>query len=258
MSARRRVHSVVRRTGLILGLAAAEMLARPGSAPAQATIKVSEDVNFRLGILLQGWVNFQELPPSDNYTQEIFLRRARFLFGGQLAKGVTFFVETDAANLGRTTTGVKPLTTFFVQDAFMSFGYTKDQFLDVGFILPTTARNTLASTATILPLDLGTTAFLSSAVTNSNVGRDLGVQARGWLVHDRIEYRVGVFEGHRDTLPTNPLRYNVRVQVQLLDPEAKLFFPPDVYLTNKRVLALAAFGERQQDYDAFTFEAFFS
>ena len=220
------------------------MYTRSFAAPAQATIKVSEDVNFRIGMLLQGWVNFQQLQPSDTYTQEIFLRRSRFLFGGQFAKNVTFFFETDAANLGRTTSGVKPLTTFFVQDAFLSFGYVKDQFLDAGLILPATSRNTIASTATILPLDLGATAFLSSAVTNSNVGRDLGVQAHGWLVHDRVEYRVGIFEGHRDTLPTNPLRYNVRVQVQLLDPEAKLFFPPDVYLTNKRVLALAAFGEK--------------
>jgi hypothetical protein len=147
--------SIVRRTRLILGVAAAGLLAATGSASGQATIKLNEDVNFRLGILLQAWVNFQQLPRSDQYTQEIFLRRSRFLFGGQIARDVTFFIQMDGGSLGRTTNGVKPLTTFFVQDAFMSVGYAKDQFLDAGLILPATSRGTLASTATILPLDYG-------------------------------------------------------------------------------------------------------
>jgi hypothetical protein len=250
--------SIVRRTGLILGVAAAGLLAATGSASGQATIKVNENVNFRLGILLQAWVNFQQLPRSDRYTQEIFLRRSRFLFGGQIARDVTFFIQMDGGSLGRTTNGVKPLTTFFVQDAFMSVGYAKDQFLDAGLILPATSRGTLASTATILPLDYGVTGFLSSEATNSNAARDLGLQARGWLARGRVEYRVGVLEGHRDSLPTNPLRYNARIQVQLLDPEAKVVFPQDVYLTAARALALVAFGEVQQDYNAYTFEAFFS
>ena len=250
--------SIVRRTGLILGVAAAGLLAATRSASGQATIKLNEDVNFQLGILLQAWVNFQQLPRSDRYTQEIFLRRSRFLFGGQIARDVTFFIQMDGGSLGRTTNGVKPLTTFFVQDAFMSVGYAKDQFLDAGLILPATSRGTLASTATILPLDYGVTGFLSSEATNSNAARDLGLQARGWLARGRVEYRVGVLEGHRDSLPTNPLRYNARIQVQLLDPEAKVVFPQDVYLTVARALALAAFGEVQQDYNAYTFEAFFS
>jgi hypothetical protein len=250
--------SLVRRTGLTVGLAAACMLALPCGAAAQATIKVSDDVYFRLGILLQPWVNVQQVPPSDSYTQEIFLRRSRFLFGGQLAKDVTFFFQTDASNLGRTTNGAKPLTTFFVQDAFLSVGFGKDQFLDAGLLLPGTSRHTLASTATLLPLDYAVTPFLSSAATNSDVARDLGLQARGWLAHDRVEYRVDVLEGHRDSVPTNPLRYNVRIQVQLLDPEAKVLFPQDVYLTTRRALAVAAFGEVQQDYHAYTVEAFFS
>jgi hypothetical protein len=241
-----------------LGLVAVGILALPGGAAAQATIRVSDDVYFRLGVLLQAWVNAQQVPPSSSYTQEIFLRRTRFLFGGQLAKDVTFFFQTDASNLGRTTNGAKPLTTFFVQDAFMSVGFAKDQFLDAGLLLPGTSRHTLASTATLLPLDYAVTPFLSSAATNSDVARDLGLQARGWLAHDRVEYRADVLEGHRDSVPTNPLRYNVRIQVQLLDPEAKVVFPQDVYLTTKRALTVAAFGEVQQDYHAYTVEAFFS
>lgn len=247
-----------RSIGVILGLSVAGILAQPGSALAQATIKFSDDVNLRFGVLLQTWANFEQQPPSQAYTQELFLRRTRFLVGGQVAKDVTFFLQTDASNLGHTTNGVKSLTTFFVQDAFITIGYVKDQFLDAGLIIPGTSRNTLASTATLLPLDYGVTPFLSSGPTNSNVARDLGLQTRGWLAHDHVEYRAAVLEGHRDSLPTNPLRYNVRVQVQLLEPEAKVVFPADIYLTTTRALAVAAFGEIQDHYHAYTLEAFFS
>lgn len=173
MPTKHRALSAMSQTGLILRLVGG-LLVWPGSAHAQATIKVSDDVSLGIGVLLQGWANFEQLPPSDSYTQEIFLRRARFLLGGQVAKGVTFFFQIDAANLGRSTKGAKAFGTLAVRDAFMSVEHTKNQFLDAGLILVPTSRTVLLGSATLLPLDYGTTDFLSSGVTNSGSGRDLG------------------------------------------------------------------------------------
>jgi hypothetical protein len=39
---------------------------------------------------------------SEGYAQNLFLRRARLLVGGQVAKNITFFIETDNPNLGRS------------------------------------------------------------------------------------------------------------------------------------------------------------
>ena len=79
----------------------------PAVASAQAIIKVNDNVNFRLGILLQGWAdwNGQSDAAGDTagFQQNLFLRRARFFLGGQVAKDVTFFFMTDNPNLGKST-----------------------------------------------------------------------------------------------------------------------------------------------------------
>ena len=82
----------------------------PAVANAQAIIKVNDVVNFRLGILLQAWAdwNGQSDAAGDTagFQQNLFLRRARFFLGGQVAKDVTFFFMTDNPNLGKSTQAV--------------------------------------------------------------------------------------------------------------------------------------------------------
>jgi hypothetical protein len=48
----------------------------------------------------------------------LFVRRMRLINGGHVAKRVTFFVETDAPNLGRTINGTHISPGVIVQDAF--------------------------------------------------------------------------------------------------------------------------------------------
>ena len=77
-----------------------------GPAPAQAVIKVNDDVNFKFGFLLQGqgdWVQ----NANDTTSQNLYARRIRLLVGGQIAKNVTFFFETDSPNLGKVVAGSK-------------------------------------------------------------------------------------------------------------------------------------------------------
>ena len=78
----------------------------PAVANAQAVIKVNDNVNFRLGILMQAWADWNGQPghgDTAGFQQNLFLRRARFFLGGQVAKDVSFFFMTDNPNLGKST-----------------------------------------------------------------------------------------------------------------------------------------------------------
>src|ERR1022692_2365548 len=97
----------------------------PAVANAQALVKVNDYVNFRLGILLQGQADFQQVANSANNDsaggmQNHLLRRARIILGGQVAKDVFFYFDTENASLGKSTqtltsgtTGGKAPTTGF-------------------------------------------------------------------------------------------------------------------------------------------------
>src|SRR5664279_2500639 len=90
------------------GLIAAFFLLAFGRAEAQAIIKVNDNVNFKLGLLLQTQWDEQQIANSTNtatggWQQNMLLRRARIILSGQVAPNVFFFVETDNPNLGKTT-----------------------------------------------------------------------------------------------------------------------------------------------------------
>src|SRR5947208_10727309 len=122
------------------------------SARAQVVIKVNEDVNFKLGVLGQFQADWLGDPTADDTTQNLFIRRIRLLFGGQVAKNVTFFVDTDSANLGRTVNGVKntPSTTI-IQDAYGEFKASDAFAVDAGLMFVPFSRNSVQSAATLLP-----------------------------------------------------------------------------------------------------------
>ena len=106
-----------------LGIAAAGLavaLAAP-RANAQAVIKVNDDVNFKFGFLLQPQADWSENAANGSTSQNLFVRRVRVLVGGQLAKNVTFFFETDSPNYGKVVGGVKTGSGMLVQDAFVSW-----------------------------------------------------------------------------------------------------------------------------------------
>src|SRR5689334_11433589 len=83
----------------------ASLIAASGLSRAQAVINVNDDVNFKFGVLGQFQADWLRDSATDATAQNLFIRRIRLLFGGQVAKNVTFFVETDAPNLGKTLTG---------------------------------------------------------------------------------------------------------------------------------------------------------
>src|SRR5512140_1086384 len=93
------------------------------SAPAQLQIKVGDEANIKFGVLLQGWADWAQDATNGSYAQNLFLRRVRFIAGGNVTKDVSFFFETDNPNLGKAAAnGAKGLGSgLIVQDAFLDW-----------------------------------------------------------------------------------------------------------------------------------------
>jgi Phosphate-selective porin O and P len=240
-----------------LAFALAWLFGGAAVARAQVQIKVNDDVNFKLGVLGQFQADWLEDPPADATTQNLFIRRIRLLFGGQVAKNVTFFVETDAPNLGKRLASGKNISPgVIVQDAYGEFKVRDAFALDAGLMFVPFSRNSLQSAASLLPIDYGANTFNQSVPTQSSTGRDTGFQAKGYFLEDRLEYRVGVFQGARNPISNNAFRCAGRVQYQLLEPEATGFFYTGTYLGTKKVAEVAAAFDTQSDYHAYDADAF--
>jgi hypothetical protein len=235
----------------------ASFLAGAATGRAQAVIKVNDDVNFRLGVLGQFQADWLEDPDADDTTQNLFIRRLRLLFAGQVAKNVTFFVETDAPNLGKTLPGGKNISPgIILQDAYGEFKVHDAFALDAGLMFVPFSRNFLQSAASLLSIDYGAYTYSLSGPTESSTGRDSGFQARGYLLANRLEYRVGAFQGARDARSHDAFRYAGRVQYELLESEGTGFFYTGTYLGRKKVVALAAAFDTQHDYHAYDADVF--
>jgi len=240
-----------------LALAVAVLVSISASpALAQAEIKVNEDVSVKFGVLGQFWADSVDNPDPAPSTNNLFVRRLRLITSGQVAKNVTFFVETDAPNLGRVLATGKNITpSVIVQDAFATFKAVDAFALDAGLMFVPFSRNALQSAATLLPIDYGANTFSDSVPEQSSTGRDTGFQARGYLAANRLEYRIGAFQGFRDAGADNPFRYAGRAQYNFLDTETGFFYT-GTYLGKKKVLAVGAAFDAQSDYRAYDADVF--
>lgn len=246
---------VVRRVVIVLTFVVALTLIPVGHA--QVLIKVNDNVNFKLGILAQGQAAVVDDTVNGGYTQDLFLRRLRLLFAGQVAPKTTFFVETDSPNLGRTVGGRKnSQPAAYIQDAYIEYKVSDALSVAGGLILIPFSRNSLQSAASLLPVDYGAHSFTANGPTQSNVGRDTGFQARGFLNKGHFEYRAGIFQGNRDTASHNAFRGAGRVQYNFLDAEAPGMFYTGTYLGKKKVFAVGGGVDIQKDYRAFDVDSF--
>ena len=234
----------------------ASMLAVPARAAAQIVVKAGDDVNFKLGLLGQFQADTIDDPGTDAQTSNLFIRRLRLMFGGQVAKNVTFFVETDSPNLGKAQPNGKNIQpAMIVQDAYGEFKVSNAFSVDAGLMFIPFSRNFLQSAASLLPIDYGAYTYTLSGPTQSSTGRDTGFQAKGYALKQRLEYRVGAFQGSRDIASHRAFRYAGRVQYNLLDPEVGFFYT-GTYLGKKRILSIGGAFDHQSDYDAYDVDVF--
>ena len=225
-------------------------------AAAQIIVKAGDDVNFKLGLLGQFQADTIEDPGTDAQTSNLFIRRLRLMFGGQVTKNVTFFVETDSPNLGKVlATGTNIQPPMILQDAFAEFKATNAFSVDAGLMFVPFSRNFLQSAASLLPIDYGAYTYTQSGPTESSTGRDTGFQARGYLLKDHLEYRIGAFQGLRDPASHRAFRYAGRVQYNIFDPEVGFFYP-GTYLGRKKIVAVGGAFDVQNDYHGYAADVF--
>ncbi|HEY2151412.1 MAG TPA: porin [Vicinamibacterales bacterium] len=241
----------------ILSCTALALLVGTLPAAAQIVIKGDDDMNFKLGVLGQFQADTIDNPNDEPNTNNLFVRRLRLMFGGQVHKNVSFFAETDTPNLGKTLPAGKNIQpSMILQDAYVEVRFADALLVDAGLMFVPFSRNALQSAATLLPIDYGAYTFSDSAPEQSATGRDTGFQARGYFAGNHLEYRIGVFQGMRDGGSDNSFRYTGRVQYNALDPESGFFYT-GTYLGKKRILAIGAAFDTQKDFHAYDADVFF-
>ena len=245
--------------------------------PAAGPLKIEgkNGTSIRLGLLLQPQLQAVNSPSAalSGYGYNLYLRRARILVGGTLFDKVEFFVDTDYPNLfldSNSGTAADPnfqksTPGMNVQDAFMTYKAFGDFVkVDAGYMLPPMAHNALQGATTLYSWDYFGYSFTHSAAFGSSgnpVGRDVGVQLRGLVLDNHIEYRVGLFQGLRDNQTAtdvaarNFFRATGRLQINLLDAETGFFYAGS-YLGAKKILSVGGSFDLQDKYKYFAGDVF--
>lgn len=215
------------------------------------------ETSIKFGFLAQVRADAVDTPDGEETAKDLYFRRLRLLLGGKLGKKWTFFIETDSPNLGKGEgDGSKGSSDIFIQDAFFTYSHSNALKLDIGQILIPLSHNSQQSAATLLPVDYAPFSFLNSGPTDSRVGRDYGLQFRGFLANDHFEYRAGIFQGNRGEDSTNGFRYVGRAVFYVFEAD-KGFYYAGTALGKKRILALGAGYETQEEYQAYSADVFY-
>jgi hypothetical protein len=221
------------------------------------------DSSVAFGILAQPQAERIRTTTGVGESQDLFLRRLRFIVGGKINNKLSFFIESDNPNLGKgTAAGTKVEERMYLQDAIFTYTFRPQIQIDAGMLLIALSHNSVQSAATLLPIDYGPYTFAASDATNSRVGRDYGIQARGYLFKQHFEYRAGVFQGSRATTTTdhpgtrNDFRYTGRVVWYPFQPETGFFYT-GTSLGTKKILAVGAAFDHQMKYNERSVDIFY-
>jgi len=234
------------------------------AAPASAQWQIeSKDgkANIKIGILAQPQLETLETADEQATSANLFIRRLRILFGGAVSERWSFFVETDSPNVGKgntnagPTSGIKESGDIYLQDAYVTYAQNEAFKIDAGMIMLPHSRNGTQSAATLLPVDYGPYTFLDAGPSGERVGRDYGVQLRGYPAKQRLEYRLALAQGIRGTEARNPMRVSGRVVYYPFGAETGFFYAGTFQGTKKQVGIGASF-DAQGDFRAYSADGF--
>lgn len=190
---------------------------------------------------------------SDQWNKGFMLYRARILLGGQLSKKGSFFMETEVPSaigtrIDSTTKNVK--VSPIILDCQYEHKFSTALTLISGMQLVSHNRNGLQGAASLLANDFTFFQYPYNLFANQplqgNFGRDLGVNARGYFLNEKLEYRIGVFTGRRFT-DNSPLRTVGRVVYNFLDAD-KNYYYSGTNLGNGKTISLGAGFDVQGTY----------
>ena len=218
------------------------------SARGQLVLK-NEDVSFRFGIQGQFWANWAQDPVTQGYSQNLYLRRGRLIVGGDIGHDLSFFFETDNPNLGKMPKALN--AGFIIQDAFLEYKVHNAFRVDGGLMLVPLSRNALQSPASYYTLDISPVTTASNVSTQSSALRDAGFGAKGFFLQDKLQYRLGLFQGMRAPTARNSLRTAGYLQYDFFETETAYTFPGTA-LGRKKILAVDGGFDTQGAYRAWS------
>lgn len=170
-------------------------------------------------------------------------------------------MDTESPNLGKVGNSAagaiaKNAGDAFLSDAFGTYTISDELKIDAGMMLLPLSHHAEQSAASLLGIDYGPYTFIWCDPTTSRLGRDYGIQARGYLGNNHLEYRLGVFQGLRGENSTNPERITARVVYYPFQNEPGYFYGGS-YLGERKVLGLGISVDHQSDYTACGADVFF-
>ena|GEM_PF-436024 len=198
---------------------------------------------------------------SERLSVDTYLRRVRLIVSGNATKELSFFVDVEQPNWGKAGSfsgdGSEFSSPLYVQDAFISYEVAPEFKIDAGMMLLPFSHQTLEGAGTLNTLDYH--ADMLRFPTGKHF-RDTGLQFRG-LIHDRVLYRVGLFEGVRNgaalETPTEPVgaryddlnthgipRVTGQLRVNILGSEGD-FFLKGLYFAPKPIISIGFGGDYQ-------------
>lgn len=225
------------------------------------TVHFGALLQMSAGLTQDGYPNPLVATPPTAYSKSFNINRLRLLFGGQLSRKGTFFIETELASTigvpnadGSKNVKVSPI----ILDAQFKYDFSNAFQLIAGEQLVSASRNGLQTAGALLTSSYGTFQFpyniLSTSPLEGNFGRDLGVNARGFIFNNKFEYRLGVFTG-RNTDGKGPLRLTGRFAYNFLDAD-KDYYYVGTKLGKGKTFTLGAGFDTQGSYSSLSTDLF--
>jgi len=233
------------------GVAAGVLMLVLVPAPASAQLEIkNEDVSVKFGIEAQFWADWSQdaTAPSagpQGYQQNFYLRRARFMMGGDIGENISFFFQTDDPKLGITPKNLA--TGFIIQDAFIQYKLSDYFQLAGGEMIVPSSRQALQSTLSYYSIDISSVSTVNNTALQETALRDMGFQGRGYFFDGRLQYRGGIFEGERDSNGRNALRPALYLQYDFFDREKEYSYAGTA-LGRRKILAIDVGGDKQSGY----------
>lgn len=188
-------------------------------------LEVDETTWVQLGYLHQFWYQSVDdgAPSGDDPSNEFFTRRSRVMLLGQATDTIHFFLNYDAPAGNASGVRQDPVLT----DALIDFRISPAFSVSVGRVLVPFSIDNQTSAVTLTAIDYPTRALVNLPTNPSGAfWRDDGIEVRGLLGGDLIDYRVGYFRGDRDAAsnPDADGRFTGMVAINLASPQGGWFY----------------------------------
>lgn len=155
-----------------------------------AKIQVNDNVFVDVKGFVQPTVTIDtEVADQEGASIDFYVRRSRLIMKGQVAKNVEFMVGTLTTDIGKNGdyTG-----RTMMADGWIDYGFSPAFKLAYGQMVVPFSRG-MQSGSALYGLDMHANVYKRKG-TLGNL-RDMGVLAHGMLLDNKIDYRVGVFDG---------------------------------------------------------------